>query len=309
MAICKTEAPPPRDIGQETSETLQAYARFLPQQYQLEEEYRPRFAQLEADIARDIGPQMLDALGQLTPQATRIETDANTQRREADLADVERLGGRANEAFRAANPQLAELLDAAQDDTETGPTRLSEALEALAFEELQAGRSLTGRQRRDTEQASRAAFSARGLAMSNPAAVDEITALNDAGDRRLRERLALASAVDQMQFGQEQANRANRLNVANMMQRTGSDPFQAILGRPGQSLALASNQQAGAGNLAASQRGMVNPFNAYASDLYNTNYNAEAAARIASSNNMGAIIGGGLGAIPSLIDVFMPNGG
>lgn len=82
------------------------------------------------------------------------------------------------------------------------------------------------------------------------------------------------------------------------------DPFQGVLG--GQSSNVGNNQQliGNAGSLTgqsnAATMNMFNPFNAYSQDLYNTNYNGQAAANIATGNNRAAIIGGSLQALGNI---------
>lgn len=82
------------------------------------------------------------------------------------------------------------------------------------------------------------------------------------------------------------------------------DPFQGVLG--GQSSNVGNNQQliGNAGSLTgqsnAATMNMFNPFNTYSQDLYNTNYNGQAAANIATGNNRAAIIGGSLQALGNI---------
>lgn len=79
---------------------------------------------------------------------------------------------------------------------------------------------------------------------------------------------------------------------------TFSDPFMGVLGR--QSSNAGSNaglfgMGAGAIQQNAGIRNNFDPFNAYASDLYNTNFNAQMNANVATANNRAGIIGGLLG--------------
>lgn len=85
---------------------------------------------------------------------------------------------------------------------------------------------------------------------------------------------------------------------------TYSDPYMGVLGRTsanvGTNANLFSNAAGTAGTSASSTRSMFDPFNAYAADLYNTNYNAEAAANIATANNRASLIGAGIGTLGML---------
>ena len=62
----------------------------------------------------------------------------------------------------------------------------------------------------------------------------------------------------------------------------------AILGRPATVPGMASGV-VGQGSAAGQSAPTFDPFNAYASDLFNTNYNSKAAAKIAQANNDAAI--------------------
>jgi hypothetical protein len=88
--------------------------------------------------------------------------------------------------------------------------------------------------------------------------------------------------------------------VARLNASTGTDPSLAILGRPSQGAAQ-GQALLGQGQQGASGAGpsLFNPESAYAGDIFNTNYNANAAANIASANNKTALIGAGISAAGS----------
>lgn len=77
------------------------------------------------------------------------------------------------------------------------------------------------------------------------------------------------------------------------------NPYATILGEQtgnqGSNQALFGNSANTSAMTNQNVMGSFNPFNSYASDLYNTNYNSELNSRIASSNNSAGLLGGLLG--------------
>lgn len=103
-------------------------------------------------------------------------------------------------------------------------------------------------------------------------------------------------ANQQAQLGN--ANYINQLlsGTGNFLAATQTDPFQAVLGRSaGLSNSMAATGQAQQGNTYQGSS-QFDPFNSYAQDLYNTNYNAQSAANISGLNNQSALTGAGIGA-------------
>jgi hypothetical protein len=118
-------APPPPaqvDPGQSSLEFIRGMANPELQNELLaaEQRYRPEYNKLElADIdtlLRGGGGQrgllQQQQFAALEMQKTQAET--NSQQRTSDIEDVERLGGRASQAFLAANPDLARSLTEAE---------------------------------------------------------------------------------------------------------------------------------------------------------------------------------------------------
>jgi hypothetical protein len=91
-----------------------------------EQTYRPQYTKLNLDelaqytfgIPGEEGkPGTLGTLGvlqKLTPEISKIESEANTALRTADIADIEKLGERARKAFRDSNPEAFAALEAAK---------------------------------------------------------------------------------------------------------------------------------------------------------------------------------------------------
>jgi hypothetical protein len=262
------DAPDPRNYGQETRDTLQAQIDLMPQRYAAESQYGPQFAQLQSQILRTalLGDQgLLSTLEEVQPRFAAMNRDAQAAQREADLADVARLGPQAVAALRSADPQQKALVD---------------TLNAQAQQELAAGSGLTPGLEQQVTQQVRASQASRGLGFGLPDAVTEAFTLGDRGIALQRQRQAFAG------------------DVARLNQATVGDPFLAILGRPSNAGAAAQGFL-GQGQQQASMSGprLFNPESQYAMDLNNTNFNANAAADIASANATSGIIGDGLSAL------------
>ena len=272
------EAPPPRDYPQEMRETLGTQIELAPDLYAAEasEEYgQPAYTTLGLrTLARAMTGRGTDEKGVLSlygedivPSLSATEQAAARSQREADLADVESLGGRATDALLGADPRKQAL---------------SNMLAQQAQDELAQGATLDPSLRREVQQAYRNAATARGMAYSPSSAAEEayFTGLQAEQLRRNRQQFAMQA------LGQRQ-------------QLTG-DPFLSILGRPAQSFAAAPGF--GQQGYALGQTGarMYSPESQYAADLHMGNYQGQLAARTASAQARSGIIGGiaqGLGAI------------
>lgn len=167
---------------------------------------------LQATVfGQDGMPGTVDILEQITPRVSEIQRTALREQRAADIADVEALGGRAIEAMRSADPEMQRLLQQQGAMTDRLFARASQ---------------VTPQQRRQAEQQARAAYSARGRGMGEASVAAEILGREDI----LRQNRAEALQAANQRFG--------------MLQATGADPFQAILGRPGTAYSGATQQQA-----------------------------------------------------------------
>lgn len=266
-------APAPRDYGQETRDTLQAQVDLAPDRYAAEREYAPLYADLSAQNVRRLllgngqEPGLLDTWEQIAPRTQALTDQTQAAQRNADVEALRTLAPQAVQALRDADPQQRALMD---------------ALNKAALDDLQAGYGLDPALRDQVTQDVRAAQASRGMGFGNADATAEAFALGDRG---------LALRTQRQLTAQNQA----RLNAA-----TGSDPALVVLGRPsqgaGQSQALLGQGQQGA---QAAGPSLFNPESAYASDVYNTNFNSQAAANIASANNKTALIGAGISAAGS----------
>jgi len=259
------QAPPPRNYGQETRETLQAQIDLTPARYAAEAEYAPRFAALNAQIARQLAPEITAIYGQMAPELAKTEVQTRGISRAGDIADIEKLGPRARAAIQASSPQASQLAD---------------TLAAQAQSGLAAGTRLTPEQQRMAQQQTRSAYAARGLAESPRGAVEE----------------AVRSQL--MGAGLQQQRQQQAMQGIAAQQGVYGDVFQQVLGRPSQAFGMLPGAF---GQSQSMSPGMLfNPESQYAADIYGGNMQAQLAARTASAANTTALIGAGIGAAGSL---------
>jgi len=129
------EAPPPRDYGQETADTLQAQVDLAPQLFASEARFRPQYANLERGIMLEnlgLDPNMglLDAFRQISGAQKDIQYDST-------LADIDMIGGLGQEfaqAVRSADPRAEGLrqsiMGQAEEGLATGDQDFSDIAEA-----------------------------------------------------------------------------------------------------------------------------------------------------------------------------------
>lgn len=256
-------------MASEGRETLQAQIDLAPDIYAAKAKYDPQYADLNVATLRrsllgngtDSG--LLALYSQVEPQLTDFAAKSQSGQRERDVADVERLGGRATAALRSADPIAAALED-----------KLAQA----ASDQLDAGARLDPALANEVSQGVRAAQAARGFGMGSSDADVEGLFLGREANAMRQQRQSFAS------------------DVATRRRASTGDPFLAILGRPSTAANMASGVINQGGSVAAQGAQSFDPWNAYASDLYNTNFNAKSAAAIADANNSTAITSAGISA-------------
>lgn len=302
-------APAARNLGQETRDTLQAQIDLAPQLYASEAQYQPLYSALQS---RNWQQQMLGtpASGDqpavkglldfyqqdLYPRASGMLQQANTASRAADISDVAALGPSATAAFRAANPEAtATLAELQRQAMSAGPSELERLLEQQARSEMALGSQMSPEQQRQIEQATRASFAARGMALGKPAAFAEVLNKDQYATQRQGQRQQFAMGVDQLMQQRQQANRGFLGNVTQLSLGATQDPFLAILGRASQAPQVGQAQFGSGQSLLGAQPNLFNPQSSYAQDLYNTNYNGQAAYGIGMANRDAALYGAQLG--------------
>jgi hypothetical protein len=121
MGDTTVEAPPPRNYGQETADTLQAQVNLAPQLFASEAQFRPQYADLERGIMLNqlgLDPNMglLDAFRQISSAQKGIQEDATR----ADINMIRDLGGELAEAQRSADPEAEALRQSIMADASAG---------------------------------------------------------------------------------------------------------------------------------------------------------------------------------------------
>lgn len=197
---------------------------------------------------------LLDILGKdVFPASDRITAASMSRQRASDIGDVELLGRRASDAFRAANPDQEALLNLLNADARQG---------------MELGTALDPNMQRTISQSVRAGQAARGFGYGrNDAAEESLAHILEGEDLRGRRRTFASGVVG--------------LNAA-----TSLDPFQAILQRPAVNLAQSGGLVGGA----QGQRPGPSLFgsNINVNDIFDSNANAQNAANIAGANNKAA---------------------
>lgn len=276
MGMYSADAPPPRDYAKETRDTLQAQIDLAPELYAAEasQEYgRPAEARLNLEILRDVmrgsqgTPGLLELYEQdIMPGLARADVAGLDVSREGDIAAVERLGPRATEAFRQANPEQAALMA---------------ELNRQAQSDLSAGAGLPPSLSRELDQFIRGAQSDRGMGYG----------MADLGQEAL---------IKGMNAEQLQRNRRSFASqVVGLNAATSADPFMAILGKPGVGMGAAQGFAAQGQGMAPQQ--MFNPESAYAGSLAAGNYNAQLNANIASANARAGVAAGAMKGVGSAL--------
>jgi hypothetical protein len=299
-----------------------AMMQMQPEMLAAEQQFRPQYLDLElADINRLMqgteGQAGLLGLEQLaTQQASQSMIDSLRAQREADISDVEALGGRASAAFMQANPQLMAALEKAEalrGSTEAGEGE--QQIGALGLDFLNRGGNLTPLQARNAEQQARMAGVARGREMGQGSIYEEMQNRMAQEMQLEQQNVAMGLGLIGQQFGMEQQrmgqNRGYALDMLGANQRVGSDPFQAILGRPSTAPGMGQASTQYAGSMASQPMGpnLFDPNaginlalqqNQNMANYQSSIFGSQAALAGAQAQAKGAMMGGlfqGLGAI------------
>jgi hypothetical protein len=210
--------------------------------------YSPQYTDLmTANVGRSTNAMTGNLLGQYGAAANQVG-GVNT-----DL--LAKFGGANVEQLRAMNPGQSELYD---------------LLTQSAREGLAAGSRMTTDQMAAVRNPVRGNWAARGFSGDTlPAQLDEAVAMARAGDNVLGQRQQTAASVADL------GNQFYTQPAANVALSAGGASGAELLG-----------MGAGMGaNAAMNTRGTFDVAGQYGSDVFNTNYNAKAAANIAEANN------------------------
>jgi hypothetical protein len=237
---------------------------------------------------------LADALGATDQIAWRLNNQYT-----ADALGATREVSGDLQGMRGAASEMGRLGQLAQRDLDG--TELERMLQVQAERELALGRALTPEQERESQQAARAGFAARGMATGNPSAMAEILNRDAYGTQREAQRREFAFGVNQMNEG----NRMGRIGLAGQMTGQqaqtlgaagglglgqaqnfiGIDPYQRALGSsiPGQALQGSLGMAGMAGDAYGRNQqlaGQVAGFNTnMQTNLYNSWLNNQAAMR------------------------------
>ena len=264
-------APPDRNLVQEGRDSLQSQIDLAPDVYANRQQYDPLYTDLQVQqvnralMGNGASPGLLQTIESLSPRIQQIANSTQAQQRAADVEALQMYGPQAVAAIRGADPQQQALV---------------ERLNREATRGLDSGAGLDPSLANTVSQSVRSRAAANGFGFGLPDAVTEAYAMGDRGQQLRQQRQGFAG------------------QVAGINAATGADPALAILGRPS-SAGSGAQSLLGAGQMNAGGKGApdFNPFNSYSADLFNTNYNAKAAADIAGTNATTSVVAGGLSAL------------
>jgi len=252
----KPGIPQDRSLGSEVAQNVGAQIAMQPEIYAAESQYQPKYTELGVKNLRTSMLGTPDTPGLLNlyendvyPTQARIQAQQEQAQREADVSALETFAPRITAAMRNADP---------------GSAALQDELRSQALAELNMGSSLTPAMRRELEQSAAASQAASGRAYQPGALAERLMTQGAAGEALKSQRrnfaTSMLSATDRSGAVMPLLFRGNQVPVAN---------GQSLMGAGGSMPTGSSNYQM---------------FPQYASDLYNTNYNARAAQLTAQYN-------------------------
>ncbi len=252
MGCWGPDQPNKLDYAQQTRDTLQAQLDLAPQLFAAEKQYEPQRAQLQADIAQQLLPQVLDMYKQASLAGSEVDNAAQTARVANEMGMVQQYA-----------PQIAQTLRDA-----SGNTALLQALNSQAMAGLN-GDMIDPQLAAQIAQSARAAQAGRGMMTSGAPAVN-----------------AEALMGAERAIANRNANRQFAGNVVGLNQATGGDPFLSLLGRPsGASVASGLMGQASGYNPGQ----IFNPESAYAGNIYASNNAYDWQYKQATPSTMGKV--------------------
>lgn len=168
----------------------------------------------------------------LLPMQAQGEAYLSTLQREADVADVELLGGRATEAIRSQG-QISGILDQLGAQRQSGQAATQDLRTGLLGEASSAlGQGLSQRELRDIEQYARSAGVASGRLRDVGRITGEARALAEGDRQRRMQNLGVAQSILGGEMGMQGQQFGQTLQHLGAEQATAADPMMAILGRP-----------------------------------------------------------------------------
>lgn len=214
------------------------------------------------DVTTAATPGLMAIQDRLAQQQTAQQSRALSQQRQADIADVMKLGPASYSATNAADPGSAHILDLMTNQ---------------ATRELSMGTMLDPRQTRTATQGVLA--NRQGM----------LGGTGNAGD--------FALALGLSQYGQDMQTRRRQFasGVLGQRQQFYGDAFNRVLGR--QNTANPSAAIAQAQGISAGSYNPFNPESQYAANIYGANQQTQMAANAASASATSGLISGGMSMI------------
>ena len=263
--------PPPRDVGEETRDNLQAQVDLAPELFSSESQFRPQYADLERGIQLEqlgIDP----SLGLLEAYRDYIVPAQGEMKRKSTAQEIDMirdLGPELMEAQRSADP-IAEALRQSIMDS--------------ASEDMAAGMGLTETEQRDLDQQILSGAADRGMEGQGSTFADMVSQRLSANRGIKQQRLQNASAAYQM---------------GNF------DPLLALTGRSANAPMMAQQGFGSAGFSLDSSPGIFNPESNYGGNLAAQNSQAQMDARTATAANQAGMTSGLLQGFGSLGGGFL----
>lgn len=212
-------------------------------------------------------------------------------------------GGDLLSLLKQYNPNQYAGLDTANRMASSGQGTLGGDLQSMAQQQLALGSGLSSAQIRDSQQASRAGDSARGLIMGPNSVGNEVLTQDRYGQQLLAQRQNFASGVNQNLTG-------NALQNAQLQSQAAFNPSQYFgnatgnYGTNSQINAMGTGFSSGA-NSNGYVQALANPFNNYGNDVNGSNFNAANAQYISGQNNAAALAAGRNIQATNYTDMFM----
>jgi len=295
-----TITPGQRDLDTELGKTTAAFKARRDALKQVYGDALDDYTDADLDAFDKVSNRMRGTNAANTAAASAQTIASNRALREANLADVNRLGGEALLNRQTLNSQLYGNLGQFSKEASAG---LGRDMDALRMAEA---KQLSPEDVRNSQQAAREAWSARGLVNSRGAVGSEI--LNR--DSLARQREAEARAKVQQSYGNLQ--QATAMEMANVF-----DPQAAILGNQygmqtqnyGTNAALYGQAANQAGSTQDYVRKTFNPVGEYPNNIYDFNANAATAASISAANNAASVEAARQAGMYGLTAAAMQNAG
>jgi hypothetical protein len=263
-------APVTKSYAEQLQETLAAQKQVAPELFALSQQYIPKYADLESQVATQIAQADVARTRGLLPGYTSLEVDYAKARQEAQQRALEQRGAGFVGAYQAAG----------------GAQNLLAGLRKYAEQQQALGGELSPEEQRMLDQQARAGYAARGTALGGQANLAEI--MNRYAARTGRERERQQFAAQTAGFLQQQAAPA-------MAAFQATPDFAGLLGGSTQQT-LAQQQLAGPQyfNPESALSAQIGSQNLQALNEYNL---AKWQASQKKSKGFGSVIGTGLGAI------------